>query len=293
MILTALIYKDIKQLLRDPKTLVMVLLMPVIVLVMFVAGYGGPGGSIPIAVANLDREHNELLLEKEQIETKLSQIAEKRKQLTTDLSTLESEYNTVMEQYNQLASEKESLESQINQLLRERAELLLELKTRENEYQKELDETKQKIDETREAYLKLKDAIWANIIATRNLGTWFHRVMEQTRRADEMIVEPWERANEDLIEHSIIPEMWENITREFERGFESLRRIEERYRPTIILETAGIRREVGATTPVSHTTNITIHLNVDRMDAGNYMDVVDMLYRELARRIRMERGVYA
>ena len=54
MILTALIYKDIKQLLRDPKTLVMVLLMPVIVLVMFVAGYGGPGGNIPIAVANLD-----------------------------------------------------------------------------------------------------------------------------------------------------------------------------------------------------------------------------------------------
>ena len=55
MSLTALIVKDIKQLLRDPKTLVMVLLMPTIVLTMFVAGYGEDGDGVPIAIVDLDR----------------------------------------------------------------------------------------------------------------------------------------------------------------------------------------------------------------------------------------------
>ncbi len=54
MPLGALVIKDIKQLLRDPKTLVMVLLMPALVMAMFVAGYGGKGGEVPIAVVNLD-----------------------------------------------------------------------------------------------------------------------------------------------------------------------------------------------------------------------------------------------
>jgi len=52
--LMALIIKDIKQLLRDPKTLVMVLFMPVMVMAMFVAGYGGGGGAVPIAVVDSD-----------------------------------------------------------------------------------------------------------------------------------------------------------------------------------------------------------------------------------------------
>jgi len=54
MTLTALVVKDIKQLLRDPKTLLMVLLMPVMVMAMFVTGYGRGGGSIPIAIVDLD-----------------------------------------------------------------------------------------------------------------------------------------------------------------------------------------------------------------------------------------------
>ncbi len=55
MALLALVIKDIKQLLRDPKTLVMVLLMPILVMAMFVAGYGGKGGSVSIVVVDLDR----------------------------------------------------------------------------------------------------------------------------------------------------------------------------------------------------------------------------------------------
>ena len=52
--LAALVVKDIKQLLRDPKTMVMVLMMPILVMVMFATGYGGKGGSVPIAVVDLD-----------------------------------------------------------------------------------------------------------------------------------------------------------------------------------------------------------------------------------------------
>ncbi len=54
MALAALVVKDIKQLLRDPKTLFMVLFMPVMVMAMFVAGYGESRGAVPIAVVNLD-----------------------------------------------------------------------------------------------------------------------------------------------------------------------------------------------------------------------------------------------
>ncbi|RLE70375.1 MAG: hypothetical protein DRJ37_06580, partial [Thermoprotei archaeon] len=49
----ALVVKDVRQLLRDPKTMLMVLLMPIIVMALFVAGYGG-GGEVPIAVVDLD-----------------------------------------------------------------------------------------------------------------------------------------------------------------------------------------------------------------------------------------------
>jgi len=51
----ALIVKDIKQLLRDPKTMIMVLMMPIIVLSLFVTGYGSESGSAPIAIVDLDK----------------------------------------------------------------------------------------------------------------------------------------------------------------------------------------------------------------------------------------------
>jgi len=53
-VLAALIIKDIRQLVRDPKTMFMVLLMPILVMAMFVAGYGGSGGEVPIAIVDLD-----------------------------------------------------------------------------------------------------------------------------------------------------------------------------------------------------------------------------------------------
>jgi ABC-2 type transport system permease protein len=52
--LTALVVKDVKQLLRDPRSLTMVLLMPLAVMAMFVAGYGEERSEIPIVVVNLD-----------------------------------------------------------------------------------------------------------------------------------------------------------------------------------------------------------------------------------------------
>ncbi|RLF06174.1 MAG: hypothetical protein DRK00_02440 [Thermoprotei archaeon] len=52
--LTALVIKDIKQLLRDPKSFFMVLMMPTMVMAMFVMGYGEARGAVPIAVVNLD-----------------------------------------------------------------------------------------------------------------------------------------------------------------------------------------------------------------------------------------------
>lgn len=52
--LTALVIKDIKQLLRDPKSFFMVLMMPTVVMALFVMGYGESGGGVPIAVVNLD-----------------------------------------------------------------------------------------------------------------------------------------------------------------------------------------------------------------------------------------------
>jgi ABC-2 type transport system permease protein len=53
--LTALVVKDVKQLLRDPRSLTMVLLMPLAVMAMFVAGYGEERSEVPIVVVNLDR----------------------------------------------------------------------------------------------------------------------------------------------------------------------------------------------------------------------------------------------
>jgi len=52
--LSALIVKDVKQQLRDPRTLVMVMLMPLAVMMMFVAGYGGQQGAVPVVVVNMD-----------------------------------------------------------------------------------------------------------------------------------------------------------------------------------------------------------------------------------------------
>lgn len=54
----ALVVKDVKQLLRDPTSLTLVLLMPLAVMVMFTIGFGGGKkmvGEIPIAIVNLDR----------------------------------------------------------------------------------------------------------------------------------------------------------------------------------------------------------------------------------------------
>ncbi|MCI4409332.1 MAG: ABC transporter permease [Thermofilum sp.] len=53
--LTALVIKDVKQLLRDPRSLTMILLMPLAVMAMFVAGYGEEKSTIPIVIVNLDR----------------------------------------------------------------------------------------------------------------------------------------------------------------------------------------------------------------------------------------------
>lgn len=52
--LAALVLKDIKQLLRDPRSLMMILLMPLAVMAMFVTGYGEERSEIPIVVVNLD-----------------------------------------------------------------------------------------------------------------------------------------------------------------------------------------------------------------------------------------------
>lgn len=51
---TALVVKDVKQLLRDPRSLTMVLLMPLAVMAMFVVGYGEERGEVPVVVVNLD-----------------------------------------------------------------------------------------------------------------------------------------------------------------------------------------------------------------------------------------------
>lgn len=52
--LVALVAKDVRQLLRDPRSLTMIMLMPLAVMVMFVAGYGEERSEVPIVVVNLD-----------------------------------------------------------------------------------------------------------------------------------------------------------------------------------------------------------------------------------------------
>ena len=57
MKLWPIVAKELKQLLRDPRSLVMNVLMPLIVMVMFGFGYGGhESRDLPVAVANLDPE---------------------------------------------------------------------------------------------------------------------------------------------------------------------------------------------------------------------------------------------
>ena len=50
-----IIVKELKQLVRDPRSLVMNVAMPLLIMVMFGVGYGRSGGALPIAVANLDQ----------------------------------------------------------------------------------------------------------------------------------------------------------------------------------------------------------------------------------------------
>jgi ABC-type multidrug transport system, permease component len=52
---TAVVEKELRQLVRDPKTVVMVLLMPVILTILFGYGYGGKT-SFPIAIVNMDQK---------------------------------------------------------------------------------------------------------------------------------------------------------------------------------------------------------------------------------------------
>ncbi len=52
---TAVIVKELIQLKRDPRSLVMIAMMPLIVMLLFGVGYGGGMGKIGIAVVNLDK----------------------------------------------------------------------------------------------------------------------------------------------------------------------------------------------------------------------------------------------
>lgn len=49
------VVKELRQLRRDRRTLSTVFLLPILVMVLFGYGYGGPSGKIAIAIANLDR----------------------------------------------------------------------------------------------------------------------------------------------------------------------------------------------------------------------------------------------
>ena len=55
MNLLPIVRKEIRQLLRDPRTLVMLVLMPLLIAVMFGLGYGSGRGKLPIATVNLDK----------------------------------------------------------------------------------------------------------------------------------------------------------------------------------------------------------------------------------------------
>lgn len=50
-----IIVKELRQLRRDRRTLSTIFLLPILVMVLFGYGYGGPSGKISIAIANLDR----------------------------------------------------------------------------------------------------------------------------------------------------------------------------------------------------------------------------------------------
>ena len=50
-----IVVKELKQLIRDPRSLLMNVAMPLLVMVLFGLGYGRSEGAIPVAVANLDR----------------------------------------------------------------------------------------------------------------------------------------------------------------------------------------------------------------------------------------------
>ena len=54
MKITPLLIKELKQLMRDPQTLLMVATVPALVMVLFGMGYGGAAGRVPVVVANLD-----------------------------------------------------------------------------------------------------------------------------------------------------------------------------------------------------------------------------------------------
>jgi ABC-2 type transport system permease protein len=53
--ITAVVVKELIQLKRDPRSLVMIAMIPLIVMLLFGVGYGGGMGKISIAVVNLDK----------------------------------------------------------------------------------------------------------------------------------------------------------------------------------------------------------------------------------------------
>ncbi len=67
--------KEIRQLIRDPKTILMVLLMPIAVTILFGYGYGGKGaGKYPITVVDLDRREGSFKFIQELKNSKMFEI---------------------------------------------------------------------------------------------------------------------------------------------------------------------------------------------------------------------------
>lgn len=263
-------------------------------------------------LADAIREYNKLLQEKQKLETELTNILKDKEDLEKQLPQLYEDWQTKLKELNEKKNELLKIEQDLDRLQRERLELIINEQKEVGKLKEKLDELGKRVADLKKDYEEArkgaeqwwKDQLyWMNKFSLGLTGltlAFWDWYKEQEKVANKMntlwknvtqdVIDYAQNMHDDVVGHSIIPEMWRKIRREFERGVLDIRgKLEELRGFTINMDYLTRMRNRPRTPEIS---NVNITLNVERLESDNVREIVDEVWREFSRRVRMERGVY-
>ena len=266
-------------------------------------------------LAEAIKEYNKLLLEKQKLEQEHGDILSEIEKLEKDIPTLYEEWQSKLEELNNKKQELLTIEQEIDKLQQHRIELLEEMKTKTGELKEKVDELGKRVRGLKDDYDKARKGAedwWSNVLnwtddvergfnsvlsstknlitETRNLANISNTLKKMWNGALNSILNTFQNVYNTLVGHSLIPELWYRIRREFTLGIADIRRqLMEFEGYTIKMEGMARGRYTSRTPEIS---NVNITLNVERLESDNVREIVDKVWREFSRRVRMERGVY-